>query len=244
MSFTQDLSIYIPRVDTRSLPSVVGNGYAISGAGGEFEDNVKDYMAKIFHSKNIGNIDRIDLIPKETPQGHTYFIAFVHFTNWYVSVEAKQLQKDINDSSVKAKVQFNESWYWICSKNNKPARTPPEKGPSYDELKTLLAAQNETIASLQAIIDQFKMTAPNGVVTETTDVPDHLFSPPTNDEEEDLAEDGYPKPGPPSCDDYIYEHGSPPSPSPLRRTDNSEDVDLGQSQATTAKRRLNWSDEE
>tara|TARA_B100000497_G_C7664343_1_gene400389 strand:+ start:1032 stop:1712 length:681 start_codon:yes stop_codon:yes gene_type:complete len=226
----------------------VGNGYEVSGAGGEFEDNVKDYMAKIFHSKNIGNIDRIDLIPKETPQGHTYFIAFVHFTNWYVSVEAKQLQKDINDSSVKAKVQFNESWYWICSKNNKPARTPPEKGPSYDELKTLLAAQNETIASLQAIIDQFKMAAPNGVVTETTDVPDHLFSPPTNDEEEeeDLAEDGYPKPPKERRrrDDYIYEHGSPPSPSPLRRTDNSEDVDLGQSQATTTKRRLNWSDEE
>ena len=241
MSFTQDLSIYIPRVDTRSLPSVVGNGYAVSGAGGEFEDNVKDYMAKIFHSKNIGNIDRIDLIPKETPQGHTYFIAFVHFTNWYVSVEAKQLQKDINDSSVKAKVQFNESWYWICSKNNKPARTPPEKGPSYDELKTLLAAQNETIVSLQAIIDQFKMTPSNGVVTETTNVPDNLFSPPTNDEE-DLAEDGYPKPGPPSDDEYVNQLlCPPPSPSPLRRTDNSEDVDLGQSQA---KRRLNWSDEE
>ena len=216
MSFTQDLSIYIPRVDTRSLPSVVGNGYAVSGAGGEFEDNVKDYMAKIFHSKNIGNIDRIDLIPKETPQGHTYFIAFVHFTNWYVSVEAKQLQKDINDSSVKAKVQFNESWYWICSKNNKPAKTRPEKGPSYDELKTLLAAQNETIASLQAIIDQFKMSPYQGGVIETTDVPENVFQPP----QEDL-----------------------PSPPTLRRTDNSLDVDVGVSQ-TTVKRKLNWSDED
>jgi len=227
MSFTQDLSIYIPRVDTRSLPSVVGNGYSVSGAGGEFEDNVKDYMAKIFHNKNIGDIGRIDLIPKETPQGHTYFIAFVHFTNWYDGSEAGQLQKDINDPSVKAKVYFNESWYWICSKNNKPARTPPEKGPSYDELKALLAAQNETIASLQAIIDQFKMTPSDGV-TETTAVPDQFLSPSTN--HEGGAEDG---------------HTNPPPPPPLlRRTDNSEDIDLGENKATDAKRTLVWSDEE
>ena len=227
MSFTQDLSIYIPRVDTRSLPPIVTNGSQFIGATGEFEDNIKDYMAKTFHFQNIGNVDRIDLIPKETPQGHTYFIAFVHFKEWQDSQEARQLQKDINDSQVKAKIHFNESWYWICSKNNKPAKTPPEKGPSYDELKAIVAAQNETIASLQAIIDQFKISPYQGAVIETTDVPEKVFQPP----EDDL-------PSPP-----------PPSPPPLRRTDNSLDIDLGESTAesnrsTPVKRKLNWSDEE
>ena len=239
MSFTQDLSIYIPRVDTRSLPPLVtkGSGFLVAGADDEFEDNIKDYMAKTFHLQNIGDMDRIDLIPKETPQGHTYFIAFVHFSKWHDSVEARQLQKDINNPNVKAKVYFNESWYWICSKNNKPAKTPPEKGPSYDELKALLAAQNETIASLQAIIDQFKMTGPHqGVVTETTDVPDNVYQPSEDDEE--LAADEYPKPGP--REEYELEWPSPPV---LRRTDNSLDVDLGVSQ-TTVKRKLNWSDED
>lgn len=218
MSFTQELSIYIPRVDTRSLPPIVtnGSGFLVAGVDGEFEDNIKDYMAKTFHFKNIGNVDRIDLIPKETPQGHTYFIAFVHFQEWHDSAEARQLQEDINDPGVKAKVHFNESWYWICSKNNKPARTPPEKGPSYDELKAIVAAQNETIASLQAIIDQFKMSPYQGGVIETTDVPENVFQPP----QEDL-----------------------PSPPTLRRTDNSLDVDVGVSQ-TTVKRKLNWSDED
>jgi hypothetical protein len=118
MSLTQDLSIYIPRVDTRSLPPIVTNGCQFIGATGEFEDNLKDYMAKTFHYNNIGDVDRIDLIPKETPQGHTYFIAFVHFKEWQDTVQARQLQKDINDPQVKAKIHFNESWYWICSKNN------------------------------------------------------------------------------------------------------------------------------
>ena len=109
MSFTQDLSIYIPRVDTRSLPPLVGkgSGFLVAGADGEFEDNIKDYMAKTFHFQNIGNVDRIDLIPKETPQGHTYFIAFVHFQEWHDSAEARQLQEDINNPKVKAKVLFN-----------------------------------------------------------------------------------------------------------------------------------------
>ena len=222
MSFTQDLSIYIPRVDTRSLPPIVTNGSQFIGATGEFEDNIKDYMAKTFHFQNIGNVDRIDLIPKETPQGHTYFIAFVHFKEWQDSQQARQLQKDINDPQVKAKIHFNESWYWICSKNNKPAKTPPEKGPSYDELKAIVAAQNETIASLQAIIDQFKISPYHGAVIETSDVPENVFQPPS----------------PP-----------PPSPPPLRRTDNSLDIDLGESTAesnrsTPVKRKLNWSDEE
>ena len=243
MSLTQDLSIYIPRVDTRSLPPIVTNGCQFIGATGEFEDNIKDYMAKTFYVNNIGDVDRIDLIPKETPQGHTYFIAFVHFKEWQDTVEARQLQKDINDPQVKAKIHFNESWYWICSKNNKPAKTPPEKGPSYDELKAIVAAQNETIASLQAIIDQFKMTANpfHGAVIETSDVPENVFQPP---EDDTLAEDGYPKPGPPSP----HEDMVCPSPPPLRRTDNSLDIDLGESTAqssrsTPVKRKLNWSEE-
>jgi hypothetical protein len=227
MSLTQDLSIYIPRVDTRSLPPIVTNGCQFIGATGEFEDNLRDYMAKTFHYNNIGDVDRIDLIPKETPQGHTYFIAFVHFKEWQDTVAARQLQKDINDPQVKAKIHFNESWYWICSKNNKPAKTPPEKGPSYDELKAIVAAQNETIASLQAIIDQFKMAANpyHGAVIE----------------DDTLAEDGYPKPGPPSSDEDMLcpEDMECPSPPQLRRTDNSPDIDLGE----RVLRKLNWNEE-
>ena len=109
-----DMSLYIPRVDTRSVPSRSGT------SGASFEDVVKDFIAKQFHYQQIGQPSRVDLLEKKTPDGWTFYVAFVHFDRWYETHAAKELLAAINDPGKKAKLHFNERWYWIVNENKKP----------------------------------------------------------------------------------------------------------------------------
>jgi len=109
-----DMSLYIPRVDTRSVPSSLGT------SGASFVDNIKDFIAKQFHYQQIGHVSRVDLLEKKTHDGWTFYIAFVHFDVWYETPAATEMLAAINDPGKKAKLHFHERWYWIVNENKKP----------------------------------------------------------------------------------------------------------------------------
>lgn len=108
-----NMSLYIPRVDTRSLPR--GNRHAP-----EYESMVSDFIGKQFKYQRIGEVERVDLLKKQTPQGFDYFIAFVHFSKWFETQQAHDLQEKISTDGAKAKLQFHEKWYWIVNENKTP----------------------------------------------------------------------------------------------------------------------------
>ncbi len=108
-----NMSLYIPRVDTRSLPR--GNRHAP-----EYESNVSDFIGKQFKFQKIGKVERVDLLKKQTPQGFDYYIAFVHFAEWFDTQQALDLQTEIRSEGTKAKLQFHEKWYWIVNENKTP----------------------------------------------------------------------------------------------------------------------------
>lgn len=113
-NFDKTMPLYIPRVDTRSLP--IGNRHAEA----EYETMTKDFISKQFKYQHIGQVSRVDLLKKQTPQGFDYFIAFVHFSNWFDTPQARSLQDEINTDGAKAKLQFHEKWYWIVNENKSP----------------------------------------------------------------------------------------------------------------------------
>lgn len=113
-NFDQTMSLYIPRVDTRSLPR--GNRHAEA----EYEAMAADFIGKQFKYQRIGQVSRVDLLKKQTPQGFDYFIAFVHFTKWFDTPQARALQEDIFTEGTKAKLQFHKQWYWIVNENKSP----------------------------------------------------------------------------------------------------------------------------
>lgn len=114
INFDQTMSLYIPRVDTRSLPR--GNRFAEA----EYEAMAADFIGKQFKYQRIGQVSRVDLLKKQTPQGFDYFIAFVHFTEWFDTPQARALQEEISTEGTKAKLQFHEKWYWIVNENKSP----------------------------------------------------------------------------------------------------------------------------
>lgn len=114
-SFDNQMSLYIPRCDTRSLPR-----RADDMTDEQYQTAVKQFIANQFKYQHIGNAARVDLVPKQTPDNYVYYIAFVHFAEWFDTDQARALQADVNDSSKRAKLQFHERWFWICNKNTKP----------------------------------------------------------------------------------------------------------------------------
>ena len=134
-SLNQKMSLYIPRVDTRSLPRVGGNDE-------EYEAAAKDFIAKQFAYQKIGDIDRIDLVSKKTPDGYTFYIAFVHFKVWHNTRAAHTLQDTIRAGEKKATVQYHKDWYWIVTENRNP-RTESELS-----LQDVVRTQQEEIERL------------------------------------------------------------------------------------------------
>lgn len=112
-NINKKMSLYIPRVDTRSLPR--GNRNTP-----DYENMASDFISKQFKYQRIGEVERVDLLKKQTHQGFDYFIAFVHFADWFETQQAHDLQEKINTDGAKAKLQFHEKWYWIVNENKTP----------------------------------------------------------------------------------------------------------------------------
>ena len=114
-SFDNKMSLYIPRCDTRSLPR-----HKPDDTNESYEQRAKTFIANQFRYQKIGNVERVDLVPKKTPDGYVYYIAFIHFSEWFDNSVAREFQDDVVDENTRAKLQFHEKWFWICNKNNKP----------------------------------------------------------------------------------------------------------------------------
>ena len=112
-AFNKKMPLYIPRVDTRSLPNEHAPGSS------EYLNSAKEFIFKQFSYQGIGEVDRVDLVSKKTPDGYTFYIAFVHFNEWFDTVEAHSLQETIV-SGEKAMVHFHKHWFWIVTENRNP----------------------------------------------------------------------------------------------------------------------------
>lgn len=119
--FNTELSIYIPRVDTRSLPGPKKGGFMFDAA---YEVSAKEFISEQFKKQMIGDVERVDLTTKvyttENHKIYKYYIAFVYFKEWYNTPAAHRLQEAIDDPQQKAQFNFDEKFYWIISKNINP----------------------------------------------------------------------------------------------------------------------------
>lgn len=107
-SFDIAMSLYIPRVDTRQIPGKRNNP--------NFETTASDFISLNFELHKIGDVQRVDLIKKKNNQGFDYFIAFIHFKEWFRTAEAYRLQENIRTGK-KAVINVTKDHYWIVKEN-------------------------------------------------------------------------------------------------------------------------------
>jgi len=107
MTFNAKLSLYI----TRILNPI----YLSSN-----RRPITETLLQVFHKKNIGHIERVDVVPIKGCQ--IYSQSFIHFNHWYCTQEAFTLQKNIIDNDnnkymLGTKFIYDNPHYWIIRPN-------------------------------------------------------------------------------------------------------------------------------
>lgn len=149
MTFDNKMSLYIPRCDTRSLPR-----RAAGKTQEEQEAIVADFIGKQFRYQKVGDVDRVDVVEKKTPDGYTFYIAFVHFNEWIDCERNRELQAKIVSDKERAVLQFHEKWFWILNKNKKPlTATEADMAKKLGEQEKEVERLKEEIEYMRAIID-------------------------------------------------------------------------------------------
>jgi hypothetical protein len=97
--FSQKLSIYIPHV---------------------FSNITKERIVEIFSKQSIGEVDRIDFVPKKGKDGREYHMAFIHMKSWYDNECVRNLQARILDKNTEARIVYDDPWYWNLYENVNP----------------------------------------------------------------------------------------------------------------------------
>ena len=160
-TFNNQMSLYIPRCDTRSLPRY--NNYA---SDAEYEQACKDFIAKQFRLQKIGLVERVDLVRKTNPQGYNYFIAFIHFEKWFEDHAAAQTLQSSIAEDTKAKLQYNERWYWIVNENKNPRTTDQLRTEKMARLEETCARQAQQMAAMMEELNILSTQVASSVLPE------------------------------------------------------------------------------
>ena len=96
---SQKLSIYIPHV---------------------FANITKERIVDVFNKQSIGEVERIDFVPKKGKDGREYHMAFIHMKSWYDNDCVSNLQSRILDKTTDARIVYDDPWFWNLYENVNP----------------------------------------------------------------------------------------------------------------------------
>ena len=97
--------------------------------------NIKEErIRRIFDELKLGEIERVDIVPKMTEKGEKFNRVFIHFKRWGTDGNAeKARQRLLNGQDIK--IIYGEPWFWKISayrpsqSQKQPNRRPEQKTP-------------------------------------------------------------------------------------------------------------------
>ena len=92
----QDLSLFIPHM---------------------FPNITPERVSRVFSSNLIGDVKRVDFVPKTDKNRNLYNSAYIHFHSWCNSITVSNLQTRVLDPNREARIVYDDPWYWIILPN-------------------------------------------------------------------------------------------------------------------------------
>lgn len=91
-----------------------------------FVNITKERIAFVIRELGLGEIDHIDMIPRESDNGEKFQRVFIHFKRWGESESAKRARERVLGGK-EIKIIYDDPWYWKLSANRSVAR-PMQNG--------------------------------------------------------------------------------------------------------------------
>lgn len=80
-------------------------------------------VSKVFSALRLGEVSRVDFVPKTDKNGKNYNAAYIHFNIWYDSDTVAHFQGRVTNTDKEARIVYDEPWYWIVLQNT-AVKTP------------------------------------------------------------------------------------------------------------------------
>jgi len=77
----------------------------------------------IFNALNMGEIARVDIVPRQTDKGEKFNRVFVHWKSWNQSENANQARERLLNGK-EIKIVYDDPWFWKISAYREPVRRP------------------------------------------------------------------------------------------------------------------------
>ena len=82
----------------------------------------------IFVKLNLGDICRIDMVPRLTEEGEQFLRVFVHL-KWSDSTNAQNVRRALLEHNGEVKVVYDEPWFWKLRSSKSAGRRTTRKRP-------------------------------------------------------------------------------------------------------------------
>ena len=109
---------------------------------------VKDAFEEIFGD---GSIERVDVVPRQAPNGEYFNKIFIHFVKWPETEYAQNIRQSLLDGKT-IKLVYQFPWYWKCVLSNLPKRR--WKGPA-PYMEVLEDSHTQTKTELNLVEEGF-----------------------------------------------------------------------------------------
>jgi hypothetical protein len=83
----------------------------------------EDRIRGIFNSLDMGDIEKLDIVPKKTEKGEKFNRVFIHFRRWNTGGNAdKARERLLNGKEIK--IIYDDPWFWKISAYRERERKP------------------------------------------------------------------------------------------------------------------------
>jgi len=85
------------------------------------QNTTETQVKQIFSELNLGIIDHIDMITKNTEKGDKFKRVYIHFKKWFSTPNAS-IARERLEKNQEIKIIYDEPWFWKVSAYKKKVR--------------------------------------------------------------------------------------------------------------------------
>lgn len=89
----------------------------------------KQRISDVFDTLEIGMTSSIDFVAKMSHSGVAYNSVYIHFSEWYDTIAARNFHSKVIDPNKEARLSYEHPWYWIVLENKAQKFVPGERKP-------------------------------------------------------------------------------------------------------------------
>jgi hypothetical protein len=87
-----------------------------------FSNINKNQIYKVINELELGEIDRIDIVNKNSEKGEKYNLVFIHIKKWFINENALTAQERLTNGK-EIKIIYQDPWFWKVSAYRKDTHT-------------------------------------------------------------------------------------------------------------------------